>query len=208
MKAMDENVKEWLRPILPTGSTATRRFPCSFTSQRAFVCRKIRTSRLLWLDPVPGLLPFEHTCRREKQSVPRGRTGCFLGSNDQDVIIFTRMNLSLSRRKGFSRGCTRLFPATKPIKCTCSSVCWRTPKKYMPGCRREPISMCAVTRPEWQRTSTSRFIRSSQKRADYLLKPLPHMSKRSGKKNVTNGTFTRSTGVQEYRSRISLVGSK
>jgi hypothetical protein len=26
------------------------------------------------------------------------------------------------------------------------------------------------------------------------------MSKRSGKKNVTNGTFTRSTGVQEFRS--------
>ena len=159
-------------------SNGTHRFPCLFTSLRAFVCRKITDK------------PDHYGRARNRgcslPSLPaRAKSDRRIG---QELAVFWRatvtMRLFLPGRicvppegRGSHEVCTRRFHVIRPTRSTFNIVCWRTPKRFMPGCRREPISTCAETKPEWQRMLISRFIRSLKKRADCLLKPPPPMSK-------------------------------
>src|SRR5260370_7151918 len=89
--------KGLLEPIWLTASARTRRFPCSFTSQRVSVFRKIRKHRLLWLGPVLGLPHFALIFKSEKRSVRRAKIGSFLASSGRGAIFFIPTNSRLCK---------------------------------------------------------------------------------------------------------------
>src|ERR1700730_8190346 len=89
--------KELLQPISLTVSVRARRFPCSFTSRRVSVFRKIQKHRLLWLGPVLGLPHSALIFKSENRSVHQAKTGSFLASSGRGSISFILTNSRLCK---------------------------------------------------------------------------------------------------------------
>src|SRR5271166_2093716 len=89
--------KELLQPISPTVSVRTRRFPCSFTSRRVSVFRKIPKHQLLWLGRELGLPHSALIFKSEKRLVHQAKTGSFLASSGRGSISFITTNLQLCK---------------------------------------------------------------------------------------------------------------
>src|ERR1700749_2651763 len=79
-------------------------------------------------------------------------------------------------------------------------------KKCMPGCRRAHTFTSAVTRPGWPRTSMSLFTRLLKKRADYLQRQAPLMSKHSSERNGIRGMFIREN-QNSLKPQISQIST-
>ena len=71
---------------------------------------------IIMVGPGTGVAPFRAYLQERKAIGAPGRNWLFFGEQRSRCDYFYRENLSLSRRKGFSRDCTRRFHAIRAYK--------------------------------------------------------------------------------------------